>query len=148
MRKLILILMLTLAVLLVPAAGLAADANRMNYLQLYAPGSDLAITSSAVDISDYKGNAAFAAQFSSTAVSCTSTVTLVHSTTSGGTYTPVTNLAGTACVVTQTGPATSDVQTVQIDLGRMSAWAKVIISQSGQDTNSISSFLVAPMKSD
>ncbi len=144
-----LILFLVLSVLfLCPMASVAADANRMQFLQLYAPGTDLALTSSAVDVSDYKGNAAFAAQFSPTAVACTSTVTLAHCTTSGGTYTTVTNLAGTACVITQTGPATNDIQTVPIDLARLHVYAKVIVSQSGQDTNAISAFLIAPMKAD
>ena len=136
----------TLAALL-PLAGFAVDANQLHYVQLYAPGTDLAITSSAVSVAAYKGNAAFAAQFSPSTQASTGTVTLVHSATSGGTYTTVTNLAGTACVITQTGPATNVIQTVPIDLARMHAYAKVIVAQAG-DTNKISAFLVAPMKSE
>ena len=133
---------------LVPLAVFAADANQQHYLQLYAPGTDLALTSSAVDISDYKGNATFGVQFSAQAVNSTNTATLVHSATSGGTYLTATNLAGTACVVTQTGPATNDIQTVAIDLARLNAYVKVIVNQSGEYTNAVSAFLVAPMKSD
>ena len=125
----------------------AQDANLMNYVQIYAPGTSLALTSSAVDVSDYKGNATFAAQFGPYTQAATGTVTFVHSTTSGGTYTTITNQAGTAMVITQIGPATNDIQTLDCDLARLHIYVKAIVTQAG-DTNAISAFMVAPMKSE
>lgn len=136
-----------MAVLLVPLCGFAADANQMKYVQLMYPQAATAATSGVVTVSAYKGNATFAAQWSPSAQASTGTVTLVHSATSGGTYTTVTNLAGTACVITQTGPITNEIQTVAIDLARVHPYVKVIASQAG-DTNYVSAVLVAPMKSE
>jgi len=143
MRKLLIALMLLTCI---AGFAVAQDANLMNYIQLNSAVTSVAITNAAVSVAAYKGNGVFAAQFSPSTLASTSTVTLVTSATSGGTYVPVTNLAGTACVITQTGPATNDIQTVQIDTARLNAFVKTIIAQSG-DTNSINSFLVAPMKS-
>ena len=142
------ILIFALVAMLAPVACIAQDANRMQYLQLYAPGTSLAATSAAVDVSAYKGNATFAVQSDPSTVACTNTATLTHCATSGGTYATATNLAGTACVVTQTGPATNDIQTVAIDLARLHKYVKVVVAQSGQQTNAMSAFLVAPFKSE
>jgi len=113
-------------VLLAVVCGASAmDANLMKYQQLIEP-----VASAATE-------------------AVTSTVSLVHATTSTGTYSVVTNLAGTACTVSQTGPATSAVQTVQIDTARLHSYVKVIVAQATtNEIPAVSALLVAPMKSE
>lgn len=125
-----------------------ADANQMKYVQILAPTASLSTTGSAVNVSAYKGNAALAVQFSSGAIAATATVTFAHASASTGTWSTVTNTAGTACIVTQTGPATNDVQTVSIDTARLKPYLRAVLLQSGEDTNTVSAFFVAPMKSE
>lgn len=124
------------------------DANLMKYVQILAPTASLATTGTAVNVAAYKGNATLGVQFSSTAVACTNTVTFYHAAAATGVYSRITNSAGTAAVLTQTGPKTNDVQTYPIDLARLHPYVIAVLAQSGQDTNTASAFMVAPMKSE
>lgn len=147
MKKLVIAALL--AAVLLPCAAFASDANLMKYVQLLSPAASAATTSTAVNVSSYKGNASFVVSFGPATEAVTSTVTLVHSATSTGTYVTVTNIADTALVATQTGPTTSAVQTVAIDLARVHPFVKVIVAQA--TTNQIppvSAVLVAPMKAE
>jgi len=125
-----------------------SDANQMKYVQILAPTASLSTTGTVVDVAAYKGNAALAVQFSPSAIASTATVTFAHALASTGTWSTVTNAAGTALVVTQTGPATNAIQTVPIDMARVHKYVRAVLLQSGQDTNSVSAFLVAPMKAE
>jgi len=143
------ILAIAIAVALVSGvACFAADANQMKYVQLLAPTAAAASSNSPIDVSAYKGNASFVVQLApATEAGSVSSVTLKHSATAGGAYVTVTNLAGTACVVSQTGPATTDVQTVSIDLARVHKYVRAYTAHTTQ-TNALSALLVAPMKSE
>ena len=125
-----------------------SDANQMKYVQVLAPTASLSTTGTVTDVSAYKGNAALAVQFSPSAIASTATVTFAHALASTGTWSTVTNAAGTALVVTQTGPATNAIQTVPIDMARVHKYVRAVLLQSGEDTNSVSAFLVAPMKAE
>jgi hypothetical protein len=142
------IAILALALFAAQLAFGQSDANQMKYVQLLAPTVELAATGTVTDVSAYKGNAAVAVQFSPSAVASTATVTFAHALASTGTWSTVTNAAGTALVVTQTGPATNAIQTVPIDMARVHKYVRAVLVQSGQDTNAVSAFLVAPMKSE
>ena len=136
-------LLLALAV-----SAFGSDANLMKYVQVLAPTVSLSTTGTVTDVSAYKGNAALAVQFSPSAIASTATVTFVHALAATGTWSTVTNAAGTALVVTQTGPATNAIQTVPIDMARLHKYVRVVLLQSGEDTNAVSAFLVAPMKAE
>jgi len=145
MKKLIAILALAA---LLPALSFAQDANRMKYIELLAPVAAAASSNTAVDISDYKGNATFVVQFGpATEAESVSSVTLKHSATAGGAYVTATNIDGTACTFSQTGPATTAVQTVAIDLARLHPYVRAYTTHTTQ-TNPVSAILVAPMKSE
>lgn len=137
---------------LVAAAALSAfgqsDANQMKLLQVLAPTASLSTTGTVIDVSSYKGNAAVAVQISPSAIASTVTVTIAHANATTGTWTTVTNAAGTALVVTQVGPKTNAVQTVPIDMARLRKYMRAVVLQSGEDTNSVSALLIAPMKSE
>lgn len=126
----------------------AQDANRMKYVQILEPSTALNKTSSVVNVSAYKGNATLAVQFSAGSIAATATVTFAHASAATGTYSTVTNTAGTAAVIRQIGPATNDIQTVSIDTARLKPFVRAVLVQSGEDTNSVSAFFVAPMKSE
>lgn len=125
-----------------------SDANKMKYVQLLAPTMSLSTTGGAVNVAAYKGNASIGVQFSSSPIASTGTVTFYHATAATGTYSRITNAAGTAAVLTQTGPATNDVQTYPIDLALLHPYVRAILLQSGEYTNAVSAFMVAPMKSE
>ena len=125
-----------------------SDANQMKYVQVLAPTASLSTTGTVTDVSAYKGNAALAVQFSPSAIASTARVTVAHANATTGTWVTVTNAAGTALVVTQVGPATNAVQTIPIDLARMRKYVRVVLTQSGEDTNAVSALLIAPMKSE
>ena len=91
-------LLALLATIVIPVVVFAAgDANQMKYVSILDPVVSTNATSAAIDIAAYKGNGTVIADWGiSTATNYAATVTFKHSTTSGGTYTTVTNLAGTA----------------------------------------------------
>ena len=124
------------------------DANRMKYVQILAPTASLSTTGGAVNVSAYKGNAAIGVQISSGAIAATSTVTFYHAPAATGLYVRITNTVGTAAVISQVGPKTNDVQLYSIDLARLHPYVRAVLAQSGEDTNTVSAFLVAPMKAE
>ena len=142
------IAILALALVAAQLAFGQSDANQMKYVQVLAPTASLSTTGTVTDVSAYKGNAALAVQFSPSAIASTATVTFAHALASTGTWSTVTNAAGTALVVTQTGPATNAIQTVPIDMARVHKYVRAVLLQSGEDTNTVSAFLVAPMKAE
>ena len=143
----------TLAILapLVACAGLCyagANANLNSYVQLLPSTVSTSVTSAAVDVSDYKGNAAVVVNWSaSTATNYTASVTVQHATASGGTYATVTNLAGTAAVVSKAGVAAGAVETYPIDLARLHKYVKVVAAQANDTNTAVSVTMVAPMVS-
>ena len=144
MKKIIILAMSLLIPLAVFAAG---DANLMKYVSVLGAGS-VAATNAAVDVTAYKGNSSIVVNWgTASSSSYTGTVTVTHSATSGGTYTTVTNLAGTAGVLTSTGITTNEVDTFAIDLGAVHRYLKLVYAPNTH-TNSVSAILVAPMKSE
>jgi hypothetical protein len=128
----------------------AQDANRQHYVQILGAQTVAAtsVTGTAVDVSAYKGNARFLlATGASTINGYTGTVSVVHSTTSTGTYTTVTNLAGTAVSVTKTSTNSAAVDGVACDLSRVHKYVKAI-AVIANDTNEVAVIMAAPMKSE
>ena len=127
----------------------AGDANQMKYVTLgtFATSG----TGAAVDVSDYKGNSIVIANWAAGGVTggtYTGTVTFTTSATSGGTYTTVTNLAGTAGVFTRTGSnVLAKASTFQIDSARLNKYVKATVANVNL-TNAVSVLFVAPMKAD
>lgn len=125
-----------------------SDANQMKYVQVLAPTASLSTTGTVTDVSAYKGNATLAVQMSPYIAAATCTVTIAHASATTGTWYTVTNTAGTAATFSQVGPATTAVQTVSIDMARLKPYVRAVVLQSGEDTNSVSALLIAPMKSE
>lgn len=134
------------AAILAPLCASALDANQMNYVELLPAQATAAVTGSVVNVSAYKGNAAFVFSVgATTATNYSASVTVKHCTTTNGTFTTVTNLAGTAVAKTVSGATSGSVTAVPCDLGRLHSFVKVFVSQSG-NTNEVGAMLVAPMK--
>jgi len=129
------------------AAVFASDANQMNYATLGAFETSTAGT--ALDVSDYKGNSTvvvnWAKALSGTGATFTSTVTFATCATESGTYTTVTNLAGSVGTFTRTGSNEAAVVTFQIDSARLSKYVKATVTQVNL-TNAVGVIFVAPMK--
>jgi len=107
------------------------------------------ITGTGIDVSAYKGNATLVTSFGGAvneASTYTNAVTFQHCATLNGTYTIVTNLAGTAGTESQVG-ATAAVETYPIDLGRLHKYLRAV-SISYDDVGSVGVTLVSPMKSE
>ena len=107
------------------------------------------ITGSAVDVSAYKGNAAFVFECGSPvneATNFSNIVTVQHSTNGAANWQAITNLAGTAVAVTDTG-STGQTATRAYDLGRARKYIRAVSVQTN-DAASIGVTLVAPMKSE
>ena len=137
--------------------AMAADANQMKYVQMLPPNvsTNLSVTGGTIDIAGYKGNAALVVETAtSSAMTNTITVTLQHSTASNfANPTTVTNLAGTAGVITETCGATVadtiNLQTYPIDTARLHRYIRVIYTTTQADAYiPVSAMLVAPMKSE
>jgi hypothetical protein len=106
-------------------------------------------TGSAVDIGAYKGNATFLIDCGNPineSAAFTNVVTIQHSTTGSTGWTTVTNLAGTALVVTDTG-ATGQQTTIPCDLSRCHKYIRAISVQQN-DVAPVGVTLIAPMKSE
>jgi len=141
-------IMTLLALALIPVLSFAGDANQMKYVTILPSVASASATSAALDVAAYKGNSTVVVDWgTSTATNYSATVTFTHCATSGGSYTTVTNLAGTAGVLAKTGAGTGAVATYPIDLGRVHKYVKAAIAQSNE-TNSVGVILVAPMKSE
>lgn len=137
--------------------SLAQDANLMKYVQLLPPNcsTNLSVTGDTTDIAAYKGNACLVVETgTASAMTNTITVTLQHSTASNfASPTTVTNLAGTAGVLTEsctTNTAHSiNIQTFPIDTARLHKYVRVIYTTTQADGYiPVSATLVCPMKSE
>jgi hypothetical protein len=134
--------------LLIAIPVLARDANLMKYVSVLDPVVSTNSTSAAIDVAAYKGNGTIVVDWGiSTEATYTGVVTVAHSATSGGTYTTITNLAGTAAVLTETGVGTNQLSTYPVDLGAIRRYIKATVVQENQ-TNAVGVILVAPMKSE
>jgi len=134
-------------------ANVAGDANQMVgdavLIVDAARSGSQTITGSAVDVSAYKGNAAFEFHCGSPineATAFTNVVTIQHSANGSTGWATVTNLAGTALVVTDTG-ATGQTTTIPCDMSRLHKYVRALSVQTG-DVAPVGVTLVAPMKSE
>ena len=137
---------------------MAQDANLMKYVQLLPPNvsTNLSVTGTTTDIANYKGNATLVVETgNASATNNTITVTLQHSTASNfANPTTVTNLAGTAGVITEFadvgGVSTSaNLQTFAIDTARLHKYIRVIFTTTLADNYiPVSAMLVCPQKSE
>jgi len=140
-----------IAVLVVGSVYAAGDANQMKYVGIYAPSTSTNTTAAIVDVASYKGNCSVVAYFPTTeSTDYVGTVTFAHCATTNGTYVTVTNLAGTAGVLTATGAASASVSTYAIDSGRLKKYVQATVTQisTNEITEAVSVILVAPMKSE
>jgi hypothetical protein len=143
--------------IMLSAGVYAADANQMKYVQMLPPNvsTNLSVTGDTIDIANYKGNAALVVETAtSSAMTNTITVTLQHSTASNfANPTTVTNLAGTAGVLTETCTTntadTVNIQTYPIDTARLHKYIRVIYTTTMADAYiPVSALFVAPMKAE
>lgn len=114
-----------------------------------AARADQTITGSAVDRAAYKGNATVWIQTGvplNSAAAFTNIVTFQHAEAATGTWTTVTNLAGTAGAFTLTG-ASAQTQQFAIDLARLHRYIRATSVQKN-DAASVGVTLIAPMKSE
>ena len=135
-----------------------ADANLMKYVNLLPPNvsTNLTVTGTTTDIAAYKGNACLVVQTATaSATNNLLTLTLQHSSASNfENPTTVTNLTGTAGVITQfaavTGVAsTINIQYFPIDTARLKKYVRVIYTTTLADHYiPVSAVLVCPMKSE
>jgi hypothetical protein len=137
---------------IIPLAAFAQDANRMSYVELFPlanyAGSRTNSTVTGVDVSAYKGNATVVCAYGKGSVAAaTSLATMQHCATTNGTYTTVTNYAGTAITFTHVGGAAAVASTKPLDLARVKKYVRVVVNH-GADTNAAAVMLVAPMKSE
>lgn len=148
---------LVLFAIMATFVSLAQDANLMKYVQLLPPNcsTNLSVTGDTTDIAAYKGNACLVVETgTASAMTNTITVTLQHSTASNfASPTTVTNLAGTAGVLTEsctTNTAHSiNIQTFPIDTARLHKYVRVIYTTTQADGYiPVSATLVCPMKSE
>jgi hypothetical protein len=100
-------------------------------------------------VSAYKGNAAFLFELGNPineSTAFTNVVTIQHSANGSTGWTTVTNLAGTAMVVTDTG-ADGQTTTLACDLSRLRKYIRAVSVQQN-DVAPVGVTLVAPMKSE
>lgn len=143
MKKLI-----TLAMLAIAAMSFAQDAGRMHYVQLVNPIASAALDGTGVDISPYKGNAAFLVEWATnTSTGHVASVTLQTSA-NNSTWVTVTNIAGTAVISSKTGVYTNTVpEKLNIDSNRLRKYVRAKVAQTGS-TNAVSAIMVFPFKSE
>lgn len=139
---------ITLAMLAACAVAVAQDANRMNYVQLINPVVDDALDGPAVDVSKYKGNAVFLAEWATnTATGHVASVTLQTSAASTSGWHTVTNINAEAVKATKTGAYTNTApDRVLIDSNRLKKYVRAVVAQTGS-TNAVSAMIVFPMVS-
>jgi hypothetical protein len=143
-----------LASILVGVYAMAQDANQMHYLSVLPPSSstNAIVTGTGVDVSGYKGNAAFVVYTGTcSATNNLLTVTLQTSAAISSGYTTLTNISATAGVFTEFAAATTsetvNVQTFPCSLARCSKYVRAIYTQSlAENFVPVSVVLVAPMK--
>lgn len=152
MKKFIMIIAVMLA-----CVSFGADANQMKYISILPSitTTNPTATGATIDIQAYKGNASLVVYGgTASATNNTMTVTFQHSTASNfANPTTVTNLAGTAGVITlPVLSALTDgaiISTFAIDTARLHRYVRVTLSQTLADNYiPVSVMLVAPMKSE
>ena len=124
-----------------------ADAGLNSYVQLVNPSDTATITGTGVDISAYKGNAVLLAEFeTSTTAGYTGIVTFAHSA-NNSSWATITNINGTACVLTKTGAFTNTApSSITVDSGRLKKYIRASVSQPGANTNAVSAMAVFTFK--
>ena len=139
--------------MLASMGAFARNANQMKYVSILPANTtattNSAVTSDAVDIAVYKGNAAFVVDFGEGATNdCVNIVTLTHCQTSGGTYSNFVNIAGDSASVT-TSNKVSALTIYPCNLDRLHKYVKAsyIIHGANSTGSACSVILVAPMKS-
>ena len=140
---------ITFAMLAVCAVAFAQDANRMSYVQLINPVVDDALDGPAVDVSKYKGNAAFLAEWATnTETGHVASVTLQTSAASSSGWYTVTNINAEAVKVSKSGAYTNAApDRVLIDSNRLKKYVRAVVAQTGS-TNAVSAMIVFPMVSE
>ena len=124
----------------------AVDANRLFYSAGLNPTA-VELTGTAVDIATFKGNGTVVVTWGTApAATYTGTVTVAHCTTIDGTYTTVTNLAGTVGAMTNYGVTTNEVDTFAVDFGALHKYMQVSVAHLSV-SNNVAAVIVAPMKS-
>lgn len=153
MKKFIVLLFALMA-----CVSMAQDANLMKYVNLLPPNAstNLSVTGDTTDIANYKGNACLVVHTgTASATNNTITVTLQHSSASNfASPTTVTNLAGTAGVLTEFASdagvsSTVNIQYFAIDTARLKKYVRVIYTTTlANNYIPVSAVLVAPMKAE
>jgi hypothetical protein len=160
------VLIAVLAVAL-PLAGFATDANQMKYVEIKGSliTADATETGTGVDVSAYKGNAAFIVQGGTPATHTTNykaVVTLQTSASLSSGYQTITNTAGVAGVITfeaassGTLASTGSTQTYSYDLSRQKKYIRAVVARTHKlggaltvgESAPVGVILVAPMKSE
>jgi hypothetical protein len=147
MNKTLIAIVMTVA-LAVGTVCNAADANQMKYLSLLSPVVSASEAGAAIDLASYKGNSTVLVNWGACAdTNYVGTVTISHANASTGTYSTVTNTAGTAAVLTASGVGTNVVSTYSIDSARLRKYIKATLTQT-PSTNAVGVVFIAPMKSE
>ena len=136
---------------LAAAVALAGGLNTyegINFVKILAPTSsdgDVNAAGSAVAVDDYKGVATFLISVgpaATNAVDYAASITLQHSTASGGTYATITNTAGNAVTLSVTSNNVGNVVAHEVDLGTLSKYVKAVYSVTN-DTGTVAAELIA-----
>ena len=133
------------AAFLLACVTFGQDANRLFYIPITATCTS--VVGTAVDVSAYKGNAAFlvsipAEQFGYAGL--TSTVTIAHSA-NGTTWKTITNINSEVANTTTNNGTTNVFYTFKCDLGRLSKYVRANVTLL-DGTNGTTVILAAPMK--
>lgn len=130
-------------------ANVAGDSNAMLGASCLvydaARSAAQSITGTGVDVSAYKGGGAFVVQCGGAvneSTNYTATVTLQHSASLASGYTTITNVAGTAGVLTLTG-TTGSVQEYAVDMAGLHKYVRAVVSQTN-DVGSVGVTLAVP----
>jgi len=149
MKQIRIVTIALVAMLMGGSLAMAGDANQNSYVSVLGATALYAATATnaATDISAYKGNSTIVVNWgTANASTYTGTVTVTQGTSTTGTFSTVTNAAGTAGTMTSTGVKTNEVDTFAIDLGAVHKYLRLTAVHANA-TNAVSGTLVAPMKS-
>lgn len=137
---------LFILVSLMAVSVIATDANRLFYSAGLNPTA-VDLTGTAVDVATFKGNGTVVVTWGTASdAAYTGTVTVAHCTTVDGTYTTVTNLAGTVGAMTNVGVTTNEVDTFAVDFGALHKYMQVSVAHLNV-SNNVAAVIVSPMKS-
>lgn len=138
------------AVALMAVSALAAGLNTydsITYQELLAPATISGnSTGSVFNLGPYKGIAAVVLTVSDNSLDGgTNTITIQHSTASGGTYTTLTNEAGTAVSASIVGSAAGDTSVIKLDTSVAHQYIRAVGSPNGA-TGTVAAVIVLPPK--